>query len=92
MECCWTVECKEVGVSGEEGRLWAGHANGGSRGSGDKLCYGAFSFSARNGIPHGHVSLIRCCQQVRLVSLELVTVHAGFVQKIAICCHYWLFH
>lgn len=76
----------------KRGRLWAGHGNGGSRGSRDKLSYGPFSFSARNGIPHGQVSPFCCCQQVRLMSLGLVTVDAGFVQKIAAYCHYWLFY
>lgn len=47
---------------------------------------GPFSFRARNGIPHGQVSPFCCWQQVRLMSLGLATVDAGFVQKIAICC------
>lgn len=81
-----------MGVPGEEGRLGAGHANDGSRGSRDKLYCGPFFFSARNGIPDGQVSLFCCCQEVRPMNLGLVSVHAGFVQKIAICCHYWLFH
>lgn len=68
------------------GRLPAGHANGGSRGSRDKLCCGPFAFRARNGIPHGQVSPFCCWQQVRLMNLGLVTLDAGFVQKIAICC------
>lgn len=63
------------------GRLWPGHANGGSRESRDELCYGPFSINARNGIPHGQISPFCCCQQVRLMSLGLVTADAGFVWR-----------
>lgn len=48
---------------------------------------GTNSSSVRDGILHASVLPFCGCRQVSLTSLGLIITDAGFVQKIATCCH-----